>query len=97
MRVDHMQRMVSLKMRMVRWMSEREKRQNEELLEGMDAESISDVIRWSWLRWLGHVLRGDLKDRPRGALDLEVEDKRSKGRPKKTGNSKERYAKFTSP
>ena len=46
-------------MRMVRWLcgvSMREKT-NAELRESMDIEKISDVMRRSRLRWMGHVLR----------------------------------------
>ena len=46
-------------MRMVRWMygvSLREKT-NAELRESMGIEKISDVMRRSRLRWMGHVLR----------------------------------------
>ena len=47
-------------MRMVRWMcgvSLREKKTNAELRESMGIEKISDVMRCSRLRWMGHVLR----------------------------------------
>ena len=47
-------------MRMVRWtcgVSLREKKTNAELRESMGIEKISDVMRHSRLRWMGHVLR----------------------------------------
>ena len=46
-------------MRMVRWIcgvSLREKKTNAELRESMGIEKISDVVRHSRLRWMGHVV-----------------------------------------
>ena len=46
--------------RIVRWMcgvSLREKKTNVELKESIGIEKISDVMRCSRLRWIGHVLR----------------------------------------
>ena len=52
-------------MRMMRWMcgvSLREKKTNAELRESMGIEKISDVMRHSGLRWMGHVLRKEGND-----------------------------------
>ena len=53
-------------MRMVRWMCGgvplREKKTNAELRESMGIEKISDVMRYSRLRWMGHMLRKEGND-----------------------------------
>ena len=45
---------------------------------------VLSVVETSQLRWFGHAMRRDTADPIRLALDLEVEGKRPKGRPKKT-------------
>ena len=74
-------------MRMVRWMcgvSLREKKTNAELRESMGIEKISDVMRYSRLRWMGHVLRKEGNDWVKKSMDMTVEENRGRGRPKMT-------------
>ena len=74
-------------MRMVRWMygvSLREKKANAELRESMGIEKISDVMRHSRLRWMGHVLRKEGNDWVKKSVDMTVEGSRGRGRPKMT-------------
>ena len=74
-------------MRMVRWMcgvSLREKKTNAELRESMGIEKISDVMRCSRLRWMGHVLRKEGNDWVKKSMDMTVEGSRGRGRPKMT-------------
>ena len=63
-------------MRMVIWMcgvSLREKKTNAELRESMGIEKISDVMRRSRLRWMGHVLRKEGNDWVKKSMDVTVE------------------------
>ena len=53
------------------------------LCEKMGIESVSDVLRRSRLRWLGHVLRKNDEDWVRKCLSLEADGKRSRGRSRK--------------
>ena len=74
-------------MRMVRWMcgvSLREKKTNAELRESMGIEKISDVMRRSRLRWMGHVLRKEWNDWVKKSTEMTVEGSRGRGRPKMT-------------
>ena len=74
-------------MRMVRCMcgvSLTEKKTNAELRESMDIEKISDVMRCSRLRWMGHVLRKEWNDWVKKSMDMTVEGSRGRGRPKMT-------------
>ena len=67
-------------MRMVRWMSGvslREKKTNAELRESMGIEKISDVMRRSRLRWMGHVLRKEGNDWVKKSMEMTVEGSRN--------------------
>ena len=71
-------------MGMVRWMygvSLREKT-NAELRESMGIDKISDVMRRSRLRWMGHVLRKEWNDWVKKSIEMTVEGSRGRGRPK---------------
>ena len=46
--------------------------------------SIINTRRWTWIQWIGHVLRMDTNAIPRVALHWTPEGKRKKGRPKIT-------------
>ena len=73
--------------RMMRWMfgiSLREKKINAELRESMGIEKISDVIRHSRLRWMGHVLRKEGNDWVKKSMEMTVGGSRGRGRPKMT-------------
>ena len=62
-------------MRMVRWMcgvSLREKKTNAELRESMGIEKISDIMRRSRLRWMGHVLRKEGNDWVKKSMEVVV-------------------------
>ena len=48
-------------------------------------ETIDRLATANEVRWYGHVLRRDDDSVLRVALDLEVNGKRKRGRPKKTG------------
>ena len=66
-------------MRMVRWMcgmSLREKKTNAELRESMGIEKISDVMRCSRLRWMGHVLRKEGNDWVKKSMDMTRREQR---------------------
>ena len=74
-------------MRMAIWMcgvSLREKKTNAELRESMGIEKISDVMRRSRLRWMGHVLRKEGNDWVKKSMEMTVEESRGRGRPKMT-------------
>ena len=62
--------------------------------EQMDMLGLKETIDWlsttNGVRWYGHVLRRDDNSVLRVALDLEVGDKRKRGRPKKTWKSRQR-------
>ena len=77
-------------LRMLRWMwrvTER-KKTNAELRESMGIEKISDVMRRSRLRWMGHVLRKEGNDWVKKSMEMTVEGSRGRGRPKNdTGES----------
>ena len=62
----------------------REKKTNAELRESMGIEKISDVMRYSRLRWMGHVLRMEGNDWVKKSMDMTVEGSRGRGRPKMT-------------
>ena len=73
-------------MRMVRWtcgVSLREKT-SVELRESMGIEKISDIMRHSRLRWMGHVLRKEENDWVNKSMEMTVEGSRGRGRPKMT-------------
>ena len=55
-----------------------------ELRESMGIEKISDVMRCSRLRWMGHVLRKEGNDWVKKSMDMTVEGSRGRGRPKMT-------------
>ena len=74
-------------MRMVRWMcgvSLRERKTSAELRRRLGIVAIGDMMRRSRLRWLGHVLRKDASDWVRQSMDMVVEGRRGRGRPRLT-------------
>ena len=64
--------------------TEREKKTNAELRESMGIEKISDVMRCSRLRWMGHVLRKKGNDWVKKTMEVTVEGSRGRERPKMT-------------
>ena len=62
----------------------REKKTNAELRESMGTEKISDVMRRSRLRWMGHVLRKEGNNWVKKSMEMTVEGSRGRGRPKIT-------------
>ena len=85
------QLMERTQMRMLRWMagvSRKEHRTNESIREAFHVEPISIVIRRSRLRWFGHVARRDQSHIARLCLEVDVEGKPSRGRPKLTWRAK---------
>ena len=80
MSVKDEKRMATTEMRMVRWamwVSLLEHRRNEEILE----EAISMVMRRR-LEWFGHVTRRDETENIRAVVEMKMEGKRPRGRPK---------------
>ena len=74
-------------MRMVRWMcgvSLRERKTSSELRKMMGIEPVLDVVRRGRLRWMGHILRKDGNSWVRRVMDINVEGRRVRGRPRKT-------------
>ena len=72
---------------MVRWMcgvTLKNRTRSDELLERLGVESITDVIRRGRLRWFGHLERKEEKDWVSACRNLEVGDKRGRGRGRKT-------------
>ena len=55
-----------------------------ELRRRMNLEDIRVVMRTRRLRWFGHVERKDGEDWVRKYMNMEVDGKRPRGRPKKT-------------
>ena len=47
-------------------------------------ETIDQQVKPNSVRWYGHVLRKDINNSQRRALDFEVNGTRKRGRPKKT-------------
>ena len=54
-----------------------------QLREKLGLEPLCVVLRRRRLRWLGHVLRKSDDDWVKKCMDLEVEGKRERGRPRK--------------
>ena len=87
MNMEQQRRLERAEMRMVRWMcgvSLREMKTSEELRNMMGIESVVAVVKRSRLRWMGHVLRKDEQDWVRRVMEMEVEGRKGRGRPKKT-------------
>ena len=69
-------------MRMVRWMcgvTLLDHIKNEELLERMGIQSISEKMRTSRLRWFGHVMRKDDNDWVKQCMEIDLEGKSIRG------------------
>ena len=70
---------------MVRWakgVSLLEHRRNEEILEEEKVEHIATVMRRRRLEWFGHVKRRDETENIRAVVEMKMEGKRHRGRPK---------------
>ena len=70
---------------MVRWaigVSLIEHRRNEEILEEAKVEQIATVMRRRRLDWFGHVKRRDETENIIAVVEMKVEGKRPRGRPK---------------
>jgi hypothetical protein len=80
------QRMSVAEMRMLRWMSgvTREDRIRNEYVRGsIGVAPIGDKMRENRLRWFGHVMRREESEAVRMVMNMNVEGKRERGRPKK--------------
>ena len=87
MNIDQQNRLERTEMRMVRWMcgvSLRERKTSSELRKMMGIEPVLDVVRRGRLRWMGHILRKDGNSWVRRVMDINVEGRRVRGRPRKT-------------
>ena len=85
MSVKDVKRMATTEMRMVRWamgMSLLERRRNEEILEEARGEPRAIVMRRRRLEWFGHVKRRDETENIRAVAEINMEGKRSGGRPR---------------
>ena len=85
MAVKDEMRMATTEMRMVRWamgVSLLEHRRNEEILEEAKLEQITTVMRRRRLEWFGHVKRRDETENIRAVVEMKMEGKRPRGRPK---------------
>ena len=61
-----------------------DRRRSADLRQKLGLEKIEEVLRRSRLRWFGHVLRRSEGDWLQKVRELEVEGRRSAGRPRKT-------------
>ena len=62
-----------------------DKKSTKELMQMLDLnETMDQLARANSVCWHGHVLRKDMNNFPRRALDLTVKGTRKTGRPKKT-------------
>ena len=78
-------RMATTEMRMVRWamgVSLLEHTRNEEILEEARVEPIATVRRRRRLEWFGHIKRRDETENIRAVVEMKMEGKRPRGRPK---------------
>ena len=85
MSVKDERRMATTEMRLVRWVmgvSLLEHRRNEEILEEAKVEQIATVMRRRRLEWFGHVKRRDETDNTRAVVEMKMEGKCPRGRPK---------------
>ena len=85
MSVKDEKRMATTQMIMVRWamvVSLLEHRRNEEILEEAKVEPIAMVIRRRRLEWVGHAKRRDETENIRAVVEMKMEGKRPRGRPK---------------
>ena len=79
-------RMDVAEMRMLRWMCgvTREDRIRNEYVRGsVKVVEISKKVQEGRLRWYGHILRREEEHIGRQTMDMEVQGRRRRGRPKK--------------
>ena len=72
--------------RMLQWIlgvSRLEKLRNEEIRRRCGVADIVEKMREARLRWMGHVLRREVDEPSRVALEFEVEGNRGRGRPRR--------------
>ena len=88
MKVDDLRRLECTERRMLRWICGvrlTDRVRTAELYERMGVEEAIDrVVENRRLQWYGHVLRRDEGENVRRVLDIEVDGRKKKGRPKKT-------------
>ena len=85
---DRVQRMVTgCDRRILRYMSGvylRDRVRSEEVARRHGVDEVEVVMRERTLRWFDHVSRREKDDSIRTVMDLEVDGRRPRGRPKKT-------------
>ena len=59
-----------------------EHRRNEDILEEVKVEQIAMVMRKRRLEWFGHVKRREETENSRAVVEMKMEGKRPRGRPK---------------
>jgi len=87
MREEDVHRFEHTEMRMVRWMSNatlRDRTPGAELRGRLGIEGIIDVLCTWRVRWFGHVERMDDDNWVKRCMNVTVEGRASRGRPRKT-------------
>src|SRR5687768_2897826 len=86
MKVEDMNRLERTE-RMIRWMSGvslKDKKSSDELLERLDIESVSVVVRRGRMRWFGNVERMDAENWVSACRLMKVDGSKGRGRGRKT-------------
>lgn len=73
-------------LRAVKGVTRRDRIRNEQIREELEVESIHSVIERNQLKWFGHINRMQQKRQVKQVWEAKVQNKRGKGRPKKTWN-----------
>ena len=72
-------------MRMLRWMSgvtKKDRIKNERIRNTVKVTSVSKKVQEARLRWFGHVVREEEESGERRIMEMEVEGRRRRGRPR---------------
>ena len=83
---NDIQKLHTTEMRMLRWARGKTKKdhiKNEDIWREANVEPMTTFLRKKRLRWYGHVLRKEGEDTTKKMLNMQVQGKRRRGRPKK--------------
>ena len=83
---NDIQKLHTTEMRMLRWARGKTKKdhiKNEDIWREANVEPMTTFLRKKRLRWYGHVLRKEGEDTTKKMLNMQVQGKRIRGRPKK--------------